>query len=44
MKINKVEIIILEKDTFSKFLTPKLSLKKKELINNYKNEINNLYL
>jgi len=37
-------LLILEKDTFSKFLTPKLSLKKKELINNYKSEINNLYL
>ena len=37
------DILFLKKDTFSKFLTPKMSLKKKELINYYQEEINHFY-
>ena len=37
------KILNLEKNSFSNFLTPKMSLKKKELFNSYFNEINDLY-
>ena len=37
------DILFLKKDTFIRFLTPKMSLKKKELINYYQEEINHFY-
>ena len=38
------KILYLESETFSKYLTPKLSLKRKELINDNIEKINNLYI
>ena len=37
------KILSLDEKSFSKFLTPKMSLKRNELINYYQNEIEEIY-
>ena len=37
------KILNLDENSFAEFLTPKMSLKRKELVNNYQSEINKIY-
>ena len=37
------KILNLDENSFSEFLTPKMSLKRKDLVNYYQSEINKIY-